>query len=317
MTKRNLKVIKGGKKEPGTGVWRRWLFALLIIGFCCYLVFQSMGWVLGRVFPLELVGRATEVWGPEVDFVLLRNEEILASSHTGSYIAVVEHGQRARVGQQVAEIHDDGARYSLATSVAGLVMHKTDGWEGMLPTSLSLDAETVVMLGELVENPPEANTREYVQSGEVVAVIVSNTRFALTSFFDYQPFSITQTARFLHRENSYEVSLRVNEVFEWENGYWVKWEAPLFPDALADNRILSGRLKFPADGVCVVSPEAVIEYQGESGVLLYSRGSYNFTPVSVMAVTEEYAYVQGLRPGQQLLAVPVWAHFVTGWWFNR
>ncbi len=317
MAGRNLKVIKGGKKEPGTGAWRRWLFALLVVALCGYLAFQSLGWVLGYVFPLEMVGSATEIWGPEVDFVLLRNEEILTAPHAGSYNPVVQHGQRARVGQQVAEIQGSTAAYPLTAPVAGLVMHTTDGLEGMLPTGLNLDTETVSLLTDLTENPPSPEGIDNVQAGDVVAVIVSNTRFAVAAFLDHEPVSNTQTVRFLNEESFNQVSLRVNEVFPWEDGYWVKWEAPLFPDSLADNRIFSGRLKFPADGTCVVSPEAVIEYDGKTGVLLYSRGSHVFTPVSVLTVTDEYAYVQGLRPGQQLLTVPFWAHSVAGWWFNR
>lgn len=314
MNRKALKVVKGGSDKPSR--WRRRFFLLAVLILCGYLLYHSLIFFTGALMPAVIVRQVSDLWDKPVYFVVLKDEHALVAPVDGRYVPAVEPGQRVKSGQTVGAVQSGELRVPVTAPVAGLVSHNLDGWEEELPLAMTLNERTVALLGRVQAEFQPLTAPDLVHRGQIVAVVVSNNRFALAASLAGELEGVWHTVRFDTGSGYSEIDVRVRQTFRVGDRCWVKWDAPLLPDSLALNRVLPGSILVRADSLFELPAKAVFRHRDEPGVVLVQRGQPSFLPVDVVQVDGDTVMVTGLADGQQVLVVPRWAKLFARWWLD-
>ncbi|MGI6364636.1 MAG: hypothetical protein ACOX2G_02635 [Bacillota bacterium] len=310
MRKRNFKVIKGGRTRRSK-VWLR-LFAMGMVVLAGFLVWNSLGH-LSLLAAKVTVARHTPVkTGMPVSCVVLCNEWVVNAPIGGEYIPLVEDGTRVKAGQVFARIEGAEESRELVAPGAGLVRHGGE-YRADLPLDV-LNQGTAIIATALLKAPPGTGHAAKVKAGLPAAVILDNTRFQLITGMRFHSPGKKQTlvATVDGRELKFAISPR--EVLQYENLFWVLWDAPALPDSLGLQRVFSGEMIAAEQELVLIPQGALYKKEGQQGVFILLRRKPVFCPVEVHYSEEDVVGVSGLSDGVQVLSLPKWVSFAKRWW---
>jgi hypothetical protein len=308
--KAKLKVVEGGRKR-GNKLWRR-LFAAGIAVLALFLLWNSLGYLALWAADVTVATNTEIVSSVPVQCFVLHNEHLLHSPGSGQYIPLVENGARVRVGQEIARIEGPAGNLLLQASVAGLVIHDLDGFEGDFFPRAKLDQALVESITRYFDNSPRGKVASQVKAGDLVGVIIENTGFKLVTALNFH--SQGQKLKLTTDNEIYTIIPR--EVIRVREKFWVLWDVASLSDSLGMQRYFSAELITQELEAVLVPTKAIHNKDGEKGVIVLYRGKPVFNPVEIVYTQGEEVGVKGLVHGQRVLSLPWWARLAKRWWLK-
>lgn len=306
-----LKVVQGGRKR-GNKLWRSF-FAVGMVAMALFLLWNSLGYLALWAADVTVVTKTTITSSTPVDCFVLRKEFLLRSPGNGKYIPLVDNGERVRVGQDIGRIEGQGGKILVQAPVAGLLLHKVDGFEGHFSSGSSLDLALVESVTKYMDMSPDAKGVSQVGTGDVVGVIVGNTGYQLLTALNFH----SQGQRLkINAEDGLTYTIIPREVIQSESKFWVLWDVTSLSDTLGMKRAFPAQLVTNEQEAVLVPVKALCTKNGKQGVLVLFRGEPVFNEVTVLLNQEDEVGVTGLAHGQRVLTLPWWASFVKRWWLR-
>lgn len=236
--------------------------------------------------------------------VIIRKESVLSVPKTRSIKYLVEEGERVHAGAlllkiQSAEINrtSKNSTYHLYAPSAGTVSKKTDGLENVLtPVSIrSLNLESVY---DKVTKGALAGKKG---SGEPAIKIVDNLSPAYLCF-PAAGLNLKDGGTLLFRISGSQ-ELCAGRVTSADNNMLVAKVVPVPKEMIVDRLCTIEVITKRADGL-VVPASSLVKKKNASGLYAVSAGKMRWVEVKVLGIFNGKAVVNGVNPGQEIVANP-------------
>ncbi len=231
----------------------------------------------------------------QVTCYIVRNEQVVNASHSGTPTYYAEEGGKYRKGVRIADVA--GAGYNCP--VTGIISYYYDGMEGQYTPQTMHEMELVALTeGEEDETDallqPKNIQRDSVSSGEPLYKVVENDvwyavcRVESASIVKYQ-----QGAKVAIMLPTDTVTGRVDEIVD-KGSYWmVILKFDRYYEEMPRLRRLSATVITSDNSGILVPNESLTQQDGKSGVYVKGiNGNYSFTRVKIIATDGEYSLVE-------------------------
>lgn len=233
----------------------------------------------------------------DVTCYIVRNEQVITATHTGSSTYYVDEGVKSRKGARVADINGTGY-FCPAT---GVVSYYLDGLESQYTPEtmesmelLPMPTEEEIENGVNVVPEPENLKRSTVNAGEPLYKVVSNDiwyavcRVESASIVKYQTGAKVSIVLPLNT-----VQGRVDRIVD-KGDYWmVILKFNRYYEDMPKLRRLEARVITSDNSGLIVPNESLTQEEGVTGVYVKDiSGNYNFTRVKVITTDGEFSLLE-------------------------
>jgi len=279
-----------------------------------FLLWNSLGYI-SMLAATRTVASHTQVqYSVPVQCIVIRDEKVIKAPANGEYIPVSPNGTRVRVGQTFARFNGPNGIIELTADRAGLILHGTDGLEGLLPINLLLK-DNIADLGRQFLRVKSPGVSSQAEKGQPVAVIIGNAGYQVITNLDFHNEGRKRTIAAEMSDGSVRnLTISPRDVLALESRYWVLWDAPALPDELGLQRAFAAQMITGTQQLVLVPKGALYTKDGERGVFVLYRNKPVFNQVDVLYTQEGWVGVSGLADGQVVLSLPNWASYAKRWW---
>lgn len=283
--------------------------AFLAIYFLTIIALVGLIYVLPKVSdaftPTVILEYGNMQVKDDVTCYIVRTEQVVTASHTGSTAYYVEEGIKSRKGARVADIN--GVGYFCPAT--GVISYYMDGLESqytpetmeamdLLPMPTEEDLEN----GANVIPEPENLSRVTVNAGDRLYKVVNNDiwyavcRVESASIVKYQPGAKVSIVLPLDT-----VQGKVDRIID-KGDYWmVILKFNRYYEDMPKLRRLEATVITSDNSGLIVPNESLTQEEGVTGVYVKDiSGNYNFTRVKVITTDGEYSLVESTTFNEKL-----------------
>ncbi len=202
---------------------------------------------------------------------------------------------------------DIGEYISLYAPRSGIISYHIDGWEETV-----FPGHPYELLDEPVNWEREEGLRQkdYLREGEVAFKIVDNSEWFYTMELDAEKGRAMRDQENVEITFSFSPELEVEaelvdmEQGEEENRFFITYRITRQLPGFSRYRWVDADIYYKSYRGVEVTPDAVIEHEGEEGVFLEERGVAVFSPVKVIYEGENSSLVEGIAPQSMVVSRP-------------
>ncbi|MDI3546385.1 MAG: hypothetical protein PWR10_37 [Halanaerobiales bacterium] len=289
------------------------LIYLLLFIFIIILLFSIGFFLLNRQHGSVVLARYGQIVdGFQTRGLLVREERVYYSPHSGKIILKQGEGDRVSYGQKVLQIGD----LVLHNHQPGIISYATDGLEERLTPGI-LKKLSIRDFNHIKRDYRQLVNGDYLKEGQPAFRIINNNYLYIVIKTD-----ASEVQRYRINEVVFLKPLKLNKglidgriaykVINGKEGLLIVKLNPFISEWLNQRWVEIIFIKNIYRGV-VIPREAVFTKPEGEGVLLYNHdGSYVFQKVKVLEGNEDKVIVEGLEIGESLIENPAVVDFGRG-----
>ena len=282
------------------------VFVLCILAYQAWKVFSPSQ--VGALSPGEL----SKIYRAEG--ILVRNETVIVAPASGRLNLYLQEGEKVRAGESIGEVQTlsgdsaASARNSLIRAPrSGLVIRQTDGLEGVLnPGQVDILEVAGLKLKAAEGSGRQGSSGDKCEKGQPVMKVVDNLSplaICLQAPDGYPPARLKKGGHIkLVWENNHFQG-QITEVRDYGGRTGLVIQSQVYPAALLQKRKVALDLEGETVTGCLVPVKALVEKDGQPGLLIISKQRTVWVPVRVEGTVNGRAAVSGtgITPGVRYL----------------